>query len=470
MIDFMRGWWPPSQEDSERLRDYKRREQLFESDHKTAFADKSAKLPDHLKEKAYLVQDYPKMVSTVYADLLFAEPPIFSLPGQQEEIDQLVTSNMLATLFYESELSISFRGDAVFKVGMRPRHPGGEPEIIIEEKPASSYFVELDPDNARQVLSQCLAWERCVGDGERKKEYLVVEHHLPGQIITQLYLRTGHTKIKMQVPLSDLYGDAAPPEVQFTGVPMPLLFHFPNLRHGSRYWGMSDYTEGLESLFNSANQRLTSISDILDKHESPKLVMPAYSLDKKGNLKAASLDVIEVNPEDSVSGAPRYLTWDPQLAAAFGMLEANEEKIFQFADISPAMFGKDKAGNIESGRAMAMRFARMMTRVGRKRSYREPIIKQMLFAAQLLKQAWLNGPAPLGPVEIIWRNGLPKDDLELTNVAKAQVEAGIMSRHSAIRYVKSVSPIEADTELARIKEEQSSGAPPVAPAIVQPPA
>jgi hypothetical protein len=279
---------------------------------------------------------------------------------------------------------------------------------------------------------------------------------MPGQIVNELYEIIGQGRVKnRRVPLSYLYGDAAPDEVEVTGVSTPLLFHFPNKTSGGDYWGDSDYSLGLESLFNEANARMTSISDVLDKHVGPKLIVPSGVLSHRSETPVAELDIIEVWPEDAVTNSPRYLTWDAQLQAAFNQLAALEEKIFQFSDVSPAMFGKDKAGNIESGRAMAMRFARMMTRTNRKRAFREPVLQDMLFVAMQLQVYWgiPGATEPVSPPEVIWRNGLPKDDKELSEVAAAMVGAKLMSRETAYRYFANVGADEAKAEMDKVAAE-----------------
>ncbi len=455
MINWLNEWWC---HDKQRIDGYALRQQLFESDHKSAFSNKSAKLPDHLREKNYLIQDYPKLVTTTYADLMFGQPPVISQPGQQKYIDHLVRSNQLVTTWYEAELSVSFRGDQVYKVSILPERPGGQLRVYIEEYPAYSYFAELDPDNLRRVLSHCLAWELVAGE----KRYLRVEHHEPGLIVNELFELEGLTKVKRQVPLSFIYGDRAPAEQIDTRVPFSLLLHGPNLRHCGRYFGQSDYTEGLISLFDEANQRLTSLASILDRHSDPKLILPAGSVGRKSAVAVQDMEWFEVNPEDAATGAPRYLTWDAQLTACFEQLELIDAKIFDYSDISPAMFGRDKAGNIESGRAMLMRFARMLTRAGRKALYREPIMQQAIFLGMHLAAAWRSNlspewsdwPEPSGHCEVIWRNGLPRDDRELTEVATAQVAARLLSRHDAIRYIRQVGDVEADAILARIDEDE----------------
>lgn len=451
MIDFRQTNWPPDC-DQQRIDDYVRRVQLFESEHTEAFADRSAALPEHLLSKKYLIQDYPKLISTVFADLLFGEQPIFSLPGQQAEIDQLVTNNDLGVSLYEGELSASMRGDAVFKASVRQ----SEKRVVLEEYPASAYFVELNPHHCKRIKSQALAWEIQIGE----QKYLVVEHHEPGWVTNEAFRLIGGGRVGKKVPLAEVYGKDAPQERQETRVNVPLLFHIPNWRHGSRYWGMSDYTLGLETLFDEANDRLTQISEILDDHAKPQDVVPEGTLRRHRQVSVVDLEVIEVSPEEAALGLPRKNTWDAQLTSAFRELEVVADAIFKFSEVSPAIFGEDKAGSIESGRAMLFRFSRTLAKVARKARYWEPRIKQMFWVCQLLKQAWLGGPAPAGLVEVTWRRGLPLDARELTDVAVAQVGARIMSRHTAIRLTRQVGDPEAEAELGRIdKDEQEHLAP-----------
>jgi len=470
MIDFAQTWWPPSPDDV-RLQNYIRRQELFESRHAEAFSEKSGKVPDHLKDKLYLIQDYPKLISSTFADLLFGQAPVFSLPDQQEQLNKLVTSNRLSTTLYESELSASFRGDAVFKLSVGPRHPGGPNEVLIEEVPAYSYFAELDPDNGRRVVSQCLAWERTLlvrepSGGQTERRFLRVEIHQAGLIINQLYRIKGMTKVEGPVPLSELYGADAPPEEWETGVDVPLIFHFPNVRHGSCYYGMSDYTLGLESLFDEANQRITAIAAILDNHSDPRLVLPTGIVNKKGQVKAEDLKIIEVPPEESLVGLPKMLTWDPHLEACFKQLEGIEKRIFKFSDV--CRVDPEGVANIDSSPAMHRLFAPMLARMALKQNYREPVICDMLYTAMMLGAAnRVEGyEKPSARPEMVWRNGLPKDDKELTEVAAMAVGARFMSRKTAIRYTRQVGDQEAEAELAIIDAE--TPATPPAPAFGDP--
>lgn len=465
MLDFLKTGWPPSEEDVERLRDYQRRQQLYESRHWEAFANKSAKVAP-LKDKAYLIQDYPRMISTVFADLLLGEAPVFSLPEHQDQLDKMVRDNNLACTLYESELSCSFRGDTVLR--LRVDQVDGEQQVLIEALPAYCYFVEQDPDNQRRILSQCLAWVR----EKNGSWYLVVEHHEPGKIVNELYRLSGPTgRVTERVPLSELYGNKARPPVEETRVRVPLLFHIPNLRHDSRFWGESDYTYGLESLFDEANMRMTRIAEILDKHADPKLVVPEDTLDPNQMLNSDDLQVIEIPLEAGNLNLPRYLTWDGQLGAAAAQLERCADGIFKFSECSPALWGEDKAGSIESSKAMIFRFMRTLAKVRRKRTYRTPTLRRILWTGLLLQAAWMKMPAPTGQLEIAWRDGLPKDLMEAVLTEKLSLEAGVTTRVDAIRRVYQVGLVAAQNQLQAIRDEQAQ--PPAAAAVnpvVTPPA
>lgn len=468
MIDFQRSGWPPSAADCKRLANYARYDQLRESRHAEAFEEKSAKLPPHLASKTYLIADYPSLISKVSADMLFGERPIFhaASPDEQAAMDEILRANNLWTTLHEAEQSNSSRGDAVLRVRLAEDH--GRRHVVIEELPASCYFIETDPDNSRRVLSHCLAWVR-LGPDERT-EYLRVEHHLPGQIVNELYLlsdtvipmrlagtdepmRLAAKRVRDRVDLADLYGSAAPPDVMETGVPYSLLFHVPAARNGNRVFGESDYTPGLESLFDAYNGRLTKIDDILDRHAEPIFLGPEGILDEQGNLRREDMSVLEI-PRGGDGAAVRYVTWEGQLQAAFMQLEKISDLIFKFSEISPAIFGEDKAGSIESGIAMRFRFARTESKISRKRNYWDPVLSHMVYVAMLLAARWIPGhPVPTRPPVITWRDGLPQNTKEQAEIEEIRLRSGTTSRQSAIMRIDETTQEAAREEIARIEAE-----------------
>lgn len=462
MIDFQAKGWPPSAEDKERLERYQRYTQLFEGDHAEAFAEKSAKLPPGVADKVYLIADYPRLITNVAGDMLFGESPIFSAEdeAEQELITELVTSNDLVATLMEAALSQSFRGDAVIRCRVGKRESDGQDGVIIEEVPAHSYFVELDPANCRRLLSEAIAWVHPT----EERDYLRVEHHLPGQVIQQAFeldLATG--EVGARVPLSLLHGESAPPDEEDTGLPFSLLTHIPNTRHVSRRFGKSDYGGGLESLFDAVNNRLSKIEAILDKHADPNLVVPQGTLDDDGNVQKSTGLVFEVPSEEGSTNLPRYLTWEGQLKACFDELEVLGDLIFKFSEISPAIFGQDKAGSIESGRAMRMRFIRTLAKMARKKQIWDPRLKRLLWVARMLGFKFLGWPeppiTPAKTVEIEWQDGLPVDQTEQVTIEVQRVQHGLTTREKSIRRLDQVNAAQARKELAAIAAEKEAATP-----------
>lgn len=464
MITWANGTWPPAG-DGDRLARYARYQDLFEGNHARAFENLSAFVPSRRRRIIYLTANYAGLISKLSADLLFGETPVFNAadgPGL-ESLKAIIRDNSLPTVLYESELSASFRGDAVFRVRWGKRHETDPEEtVIIEEVPAYSYFVESSPDNVREVLSESVAWVHRV-PGQRTC-YLRVEEHTPGLIRQSAYaLSESSGKVGAQVPLSRVYGDAAPMEEESTGVDRSLLVHVPNFRHGSRLWGMSDYYD-LESLFDAVNNRLSKTDAILDRHASPKLVLPIGATDAKGEIRLSDMDLFEAGSvaEGSVV---RYVTWDAKLEAAFQHLEHLQDQIFRMAEVSPAAFGLDKAGSIESGRAMRMRFIRTQAKIARKRQYFDIGVRRVLALAQELKAVY-GGPDPVD-IEIHWMDGIPDDYIEAVEVERSRVEAGLSSRETAIRRIDNVDEAQARNELQRIRNESPAPATPPAGDIAE---
>ena len=459
MIDF--SLWPPSAEDAARIEGYSQRQKLFDGDHKHAFELTSAKIPAGLASKLYLAADWPKLITLVQADMLFGESPILS-QAEQIQMNNMVEETGLMVSLYEACLSASFRGDAVIQIGT-----GNDGTLCIEEKPAYCYFVERDPDNQRRILSEALAWER---EDILGNPVLMVEHHFPGLIKREAFALDGpffasqYTKRRNgKIKLAQVYGANAPAEEEDTGIERSLLFHIPNFRHGSQYFGQSDYTEPLISNFDSYNDRLTKIHSILDKHSDPKMVVPYGTLDERGQVKGGSMGLFQL-PPGSDPNNPRYLTWNGELVAAYMELDKLADLIFKFSEIAPAIFGEDKAGSIESGRAMKFRFTRTIAKIRRKRLYWHRALMQLLLWAQKYATAhglsYLQEDSPVkyaparGYARIQWQDGLPKDTKEDVSTESERVQNRLSSVVSAIQRIDNCTEQAAVDELARIRAEE----------------
>lgn len=469
MLDFRK--WPPTEADLERIKLYDHYEKVFDGNYLDAFAEGSCKVQEG-EDRQYCGADWAKLVSLVSSDLLFGERPIFSAGPDQEQLNALVHHCDLFNKLYESSTSASFRGDAILRLVAE------EGQVNVYEIPAYNYFVELDPDNGRKVLSEAVAWVRRI---DEDTAFLRVDHHYRGRIVRQAFRFSsgrfcdipGSQQTLAIANLADAYPDAELPplEEELTGMDRSALFHIPNWRHGSRYFGFSDYAGSILTLFDSYNERLSEIHRILSEHADPKVLVPDGVLDEEGEIPWKDRNVIEIPSEYSraAGDAFRYLVWEGQLHPAFQELEKLADLIYKFTETSPAIFGEDKAGSIESARAMKFRFTRTLSRISRKRNYWDRPIKDLLWWLQVLAArlrqvvpyqrpdgtiTTIQVEEPTAGIAIGWQDGLPQDDKEQTETESMRVQNGLTSRLKAIQRIDQVSEAEAQRELDRITAEK----------------
>lgn len=454
--------WPISESDRVRVREILRHQALFRGDFLTAFADKREFCPPG-ETRTLVTGDWPALISKVSSDMLFGEEPIVTAGPDQEQLAALIAQTGLWTTCLEASLCQSYRGAAVLHLFWDL----SERRISIEQIPAYNYYVETHPDNARRVLSEAVAWFVDAGS----TRYLRVDHHYPGRVVREAF-EFGSTSEHLQsvgrrtltpAPLAACYpGLPVPAPEEMTGLGRSSLFYVPNVR-GDGYYGSSDYTLPLESLFDSFNERLTDNQDILHDHADPKLLLPQGVLDEDGEVAADDLRVIEIPPGSENADGFRYLTWDGQLQGAFQQVDLLSALIFKFSEVSPAIFGEDKAGSIESGRAMKFRFQRTLSKMARKARYWQSALTELLWWMQKLaadrgavvfhQGQEIEIQPPTHPVTIVIQDGLPTDEKEAVETELLRRQAGLTSAASAIRRLDGCSEAEAGVELARIREE-----------------
>ncbi len=442
-LDF--STYPPKGH-QERIAAYERFEKLFLGQHRELFNV----VPARYQMLRYIVANFAGLISRLSADLLFGEQPDFVAAEEdaaaQEALTRIVERNNLHVTNYESALSNSFRGDAVLKVRWGRRSLAADkPEAIIEEVPAGIYFPELDDDDVRRVLRVTLAWPKR-DPADRRNVYLRLEEHEPGLIRHRLF-RFGGGRAVEQVPLATLDAYRDLPEEEETGLDHIPVFHVPNFRYGSRFWGISDY-EGLESLFEALNNRVSQIDLVLDKHVAPKLILPPGFIDEDGKVRFDQMEAIELAAGEQ---PPSYLTWEGQLAAAGEQYNRLLDLLFITTETAPSAFGLDKFGIAESGRALRLRLLRTLAKINRKRLYYDTALKQALLTAQILDVTHGAGAYQPAAPAIQWADGPPEDLVEMVEIESQRLAAGNTSVESSVRRLDGPDAVEA--EMARIAEE-----------------
>ena len=287
-------------------KNYHRARLLFKGNHHDVF-ERIQRWLEKEQDKAitYVVCNFAGLLSRFQLTCSLARFPA-SWPARAKRtvrsrwINDIVNDNHLPTLNYEMALSSSWRGETIYKVRYGKFGDWAETEhAIIEAASPGIFWPILDEDNVRGLRGGVFGWIK-QAPGNSDKKYLRIERQLPGRIKNELYLLDGRS-IKEQVNLNIFPEYAELPEEQETRYP-GLLFEFvPNWRLDDEFWGMSDYYD-LEGIFDELNNRVSRISRVLDKHESPKLILPPGIMkwdEQYGRwyIEKEDLEAIEVDPQ-----------------------------------------------------------------------------------------------------------------------------------------------------------------------------
>lgn len=447
-----------------RLNAYSKNDKLFDGKHFEAFSIEinSLQYTQNYAKLKYVAVNFAGLISKVSADMLAGEPIVLS--GSNKEmtdwLKNLAFENNLHTQLYESALKNSARGDAIFKVRSGPKSPDDSVStVFIEDITPSIYFPMVNPGNWRaQPEYQELAFLVNIG----KDEYIRIERHYPGKIVNELW-EYRDKSLYRKAPMA-LY-DSTIPDEQETGINRSLIIHVPNWRAGD-YFGVSDYHD-IEALMYAVNNRMTKNENILDKHSDPILALPEGVLDEKGNIRKDKLQLFTIpdNEMGSKPAKPEYITWDASLDNSFKQIDRLIEFLYMTSETSPAVFGMDKQGAAESGRALKLRLMRTIAKINRKKLYYDQGLKEAIYVAQLLAKE--HGYEVMGkklPAEpevpnITWSDGLPIDDQELIENTGKRLDAGTESKTDAIMKLDNLDRDDAEAKAKRITEENGVAVP-----------
>jgi hypothetical protein len=454
----------PSNELSNRISQYNLYEKIFLGEHFDAFKQISPKeVSQAYSNLRYVACNFGKMMSMLSADMLFEEFPKITYEGKTSDFhDAMMQSNNFHIQLYESGAEQSYFGDVV----LRMRAKNGQ--IILEDVQPHSYDVEVNPMNVRaEPTAHIFQWKVTlpISNG-RKNEALFKEIHRKGSIEYELWqLDNGEMSIKLNVGDYFKTDDGKPhPEVVKTNIDDFLVVHIPNYRTNTRIWGISDYKD-LINLFFAINNRMTRVDNILDAHGEPILAVPDGVLDDEGKVRREAFGVIEVNNMEAGGQMPQYIVWDAKLESAFDEIDRLVDFLFMFSDMSPSLFGRDKDGQAESGRALKYRLLRTLAKKHRKELYYDANLKRFLTTAQkfaLANGLSANGIKMTGKVvepTIKWQDGIINDALEQIEIEERKLDSGLTTKAESIAVLDGITEDEAQVKLEKVKKEQAENKP-----------
>jgi len=447
----------PKEPDKQRIQRYNHSDLLYKGDHFNAFSIKVEEdFTERYQKLRYIVGNFGKIVSNVMADMLFGEAPTIDLKNNKSQafLDAVIEQNDLYSQLWESAVGNSRRGDSCLKVRVGQRHPSDEQStIIIEEFTPAIYFPVLEQTMTRNVPRQDVLAHVIKREG---KTYLHKEIHEPGAIYHEVYNYDPNQEKIISTMDPAAFGFA---EREDTKVKRSLVFHIPNVRDGSGFWGSSDYQD-LEPLFFALNNRITKTDNILDKHSDPILAVPPGVLDENGKIRKEALGMFEVDNETPGFNKPEYIVWNANLDAAENEIDKLIDMLYMFSEVAPASMGMDKNGVAESGRALKFRMIATIRKRNRKMRYYDMALKYLLLTAQELALAHGVSVEGIKAAEaekptIKWNDRIINDEVEAVDIATARIDNGTMSRADAIADLDHISPDDAKKKVKEIDEESA---------------
>lgn len=443
-LDFLNAGsgWPPYSERA-RLKRYKDNKALFEGEHLKVFKEIWMRLfRTEWQMSVEIMLNWPKRISTIWADLLLGETPIVS-DGKSETntayINDLITKLKLWKAAYMAAIDTSRYGDGVFKV-RRTETDGIKVAII----PPEFWFPVVNPLDAKDVLYHVIAWPsrnnpNSLNDWSGK---LHVEIHGRETIEYRVY----------DLPMPGC-GLKAPMEItqESNTIGHSLVVHCPGLETSDTIYGRDDYDD-LTSILQELEVRIAQTAKILDMHAEPKMYGPSDVIQKDPDTGKPRAMVGDYFPVDADTTPPGYIVWNAQLEYSFKQIETLKEQLYMLSETSPALFGKIETGLAESGSAMKRLFMAPLAKVNRVRMNFDPAIKEVISIAAALDGKKYGDIVPV----ITWKDGLPDDETEdISNATKA-TGGELLSKHTARMHLYGMTDKESDQEDNLIKTEQGS--------------
>ena len=444
----------PPQKDIDRLAKYDTYERLFMGDHRTAFRNKLEQYDPQFAGQdplvRYVVLPYPRIISTISADLLFEEQPKILLENKtnQDFVDKLWYESSMWTTLYEEALVSSYKGDSVMRI------LAVDGQIKIDTVKPDVYFPVYNDNNVKApVKEHVLAYKQTINDNL----FLVVETYRVGEIETKVYEFKDNT-IGGEYNSMEKLG-IEPIVKTNLSKEYSLIHHIKNWGMSGKFWGISDY-EDLIDLFFAINNRLSRNESILDKHGDPILAVPQGVLDSSGTVSRQKLGMIELpsHPMNGEVSKPEYIVWDSKLESSFAQIDVLLEQLWISSQMSPTLFGLTKYGVAESGRALKYKLLRTLSLKHRKQMYWDNGIKGLVesaieFAKNNQLQAGDKRPAQTEVPTIIWQDGIIMDELEILENEKGKLDYELTTKEDAISNIEGITRDEAHEKLERIQQE-----------------
>ena len=418
--------WPPKSEDP-RLTLYKQNENLFDGNHTAVYTGLLRLFHENAAEhkKIIMCLNWHRRLSTLWPDLLIGElPEVKVSDANQVNVDQLIADTSLWPEAYKALIDTSRFGTGPIKAYK------DDAGLIHAQAIAPARWFPVQ-DVSGQATAHLLAW--------LVDETLNCEIHRKGEVETCKYT------IKDNKIASAAYDI----EVVPSGIDDYLVVPFCNLTTTTNVYGCDDYTP-LDPIIKRLETRLTRMGRILDAHSEPAFALPEDAVSRNPETGEMHYDSdLRVFPLSEKQAPPQYITWDGQLSASFQEISFLMDQLYAISETCPQAFGQSISGTSESGTSLRLRMMAPLKRVERLRLNIDPALKKLIWLLATLSDI------PLDPKEISirWKDGLPEDQYQQTQIEQMAVMAGITSKAAAAKRLYGFTDDQAVADQGQMKEE-----------------
>lgn len=446
--------WPPPSEES-RLSLYAKNRMLWNNQHTDVYGDWWRVLREEYGIAHEIVFNFHKRVSTLWADLVFGDPPGFTA-GEQGSAEQVFVNEVIKrsgfnTVGYEGVLDVSRYGDALLKLRLRGN------KAYIQAQSPSIWFPVVSLDDQREVIYHVFAWTFEARPGNPESDKLLrIEIHDKGFIYNRLHIVNGD-KIGDKVELKQFF----PKRLDKEETRLPdnfMVFHVPGLRASDEFFGKDDYQD-IDSTILEYMARNAQLSKVQDEHSDPSLYGPEDHM--RRNPVTGEYEVklggkyFPVPPGDD---PPAYLVWDASQENQFKFMDNLKADLYTVSETTPTSFGSSETGYAESGTSLRLRMVPPLGKAQRIRLRFEPVCEELFIRAAELEAAWGGDSAIPETINGDWKDGLPRDPKEDAEIEASRSSAGNTSRYSSIKRLDGGTDDEIQEELDRIDEDRAGAA------------
>lgn len=444
--------WPPESE-IKRLETYKNNRRLFEDEHALVYTEQMKRIERVIGNFSKVISyatifNYQKLMSLKIADLIFGEPPKFTVANEQQQkiINNVLLKTNLLDAAYITAIDVSRYGDGLMLLG----NLNGSP-MITPTTPENWYPV-VRRENIKETQYHVMGWAYPTDPRKRNWELKVQIHNPlePDQCEQHQYSLSGPEGAWI---IGAEIGNKEETYLE-TNLGICPLFRVSNVTTSDRVFGIDDY-QSIDCIISELMVRVSQISRVLDKHANPSMTGPEAALEQDQETGEWRLRIGDYFPRRSSDDPEmKYVTWDASMDASFKQIELLINQLYTISEMGSAIFGdlSSKTGEVPSGSALRRLMMSPLAKARRIANKFDPILKNLVSAC-----AAIDGESiPPYDISIKWNDGLPDDEVENANIMAVRTgNKPTISQHTAIKRLDGMTDTDAAAELEEIRADDA---------------